>query len=152
MTFMCWYNRQGNPGQDRGRLIHKANGSTSDDWAISHATGSDGDPHRIFFRTRTTTEVRDARPATQIDSSGWHFIAGTWNPTTGDKALWIDGTKTVLTTHPGTPNNASGAVGIGGHVGSSTRRINGYLDEVAIFASILSDAQIDEIRELGIGA
>ena len=100
----------------------------------------DGLRARFFFYSGGTLKSA-LEPATTMSTNQWHHVAGTFNSTTDEIAVYVDGTRRDLdAVAVGDPNTTSAAVAIGGLYNSSTTSASdvfpGNIDEVRISSSV----------------
>lgn len=138
LTLFAIINPTGEPGANWGRIVHKANGTTSDDYALSYVLGS----YRVGFRIRTNTGVTTTYSDSSISpNTGWHQAVGVWDG--NYMRTYIDGMLDATpTSKSGTLVDANGDLGIGRHVLSTTRDFTGMIGCVMIFGRALSAQEI----------
>jgi hypothetical protein len=75
----------------------------------------------------------------------WHMVAATFNAATGVKTLYWDGMQVATDSSSGVFPNKAGAFMIGESPVFSGRNFNGGIDEVAVWNSELTPAQVSAI-------
>lgn len=83
-------------------------------------------------------------------ANGWHHIAVEFtNGNVANNRMYIDGVEQVLTQRRSSPNNTNAFVNsefrIGGVSNSTSYNFHGLLDEVRIYESVLTSAQVNTI-------
>lgn len=142
-TLTAWVYRTGTPSSDHARIISKANGSGSDDYHLGINADND-----ISARVRTdsgTTTVSGGVSA-GIALNTWDHCLCLWDGTT--IRTYVNANEKKNDTNTGTILNTSEALGVGGHVASTTRRLEGRVADAAIYAVALNT---DEISMLAAG-
>ena len=104
----------------------------------------------VNFQRRTTTK----QAATGYINIGftyntWHNLIGTYNDTTGDLKLYLDGVLKNTSTTSADVNSASVDLRIGCSAVNSLP-FQGGIDEVSIFNSELSQSDVTNIYNLGV--
>lgn len=97
-----------------------------------------------FFTGNNDTLVS----ATAINDNVRHMIAVTRDSTTGAKQIYIDGSLDASATHSTGTKNANANMDIGKNTGD-VRPYVGVIDEVAVFSSVLSGANISSLWSAG---
>jgi hypothetical protein len=95
---------------------------------------------RVRFEVTTTdgsTNIQSA--AGSIDAGTWHHIVGTYNETSGEMKLYIDGSEVVNTTHSGTLQNTGGELHVGHDNGEY---FDGEIDQVRLYHRELNTSEI----------
>lgn len=118
---------------------------------------------RFGFQVKTSTQLRadisNGSTANQNDitlsealvTDTWYMLGMTWTPSTVVK-YYVNGqvagqvTSSILASL----NSASLPISMGTEQDASRARLNGVIDEAALFGSVLSDANIADLYELGI--
>lgn len=128
LTLFALIKITGNPGTGWGRIIHKANGASSDDYHIAAKGASPINSAAMRIRTSavTTTNTPTAMAAGTL-----HSVVGTWRGSDGSIDLYeIDSNGLVNTAtamRSGTLNDAAENLAIGRHKDSTTRNFNGEI-------------------------
>lgn len=124
LTIFALVRRNGDPGASWGRILHKANTSTGDDYAFVQRA----DDKTVQFRIRTSSTVAivTAGPLNVGDLS---TLVGTWNDTDGGMKLYFisqnESPEEISGTNTGTLNDAGDNLAFGRHLASSARNFNG---------------------------
>ena len=134
-------------------------------WMYLNANGNDGvvgwgnygaDNQVNAFRTVGNTQLvnywwgLDLTSGAQPSMQGnWHYVAATWNPTTDNRVIYLDGTA-IATDQPGTHAATSANFAVG--VTNSDEYFNGLLDNLLITNTTLSQSQIQVMMDYsGVG-
>ncbi|MBM3847065.1 MAG: hypothetical protein FJ405_12365, partial [Verrucomicrobia bacterium] len=83
----------------------------------------------------------------QLRDGNAHHVAATFDSTTGNMEIWVDGTRSIVATKPGqlrTGGNASAFIGNRSASGTSAA-FTGVIDEMAIWSSALNAAEISRL-------
>ncbi len=104
--------------------------------------------NRFYVRLGGAWQIAefDGDSEANFDITDWHHYAGTYDPTSGDVKIYVDGVlKATKATSGGSLDAGSGDVYIGQHATISSRVLDGALDDVQVFDSTLSAAAIDAV-------
>jgi hypothetical protein len=84
-----------------------------------------------------------------LDNSIYHFYTGTYNDSTGEMSLYIDGALVLQEAHPGEFNYSTSQMidNIGGI--DNGPHCYGYIDDIRIYNIALSPAKIDSLFHEG---
>ena len=93
--------------------------------------------HMAVLETNTMHVVR----TDEIENNTWYHIAGTWDASTKEAAIHINGVKSTKIGNRAISFGAKDGMSLG-HGSSSTPFWYGQLDELQIFDRVLSDEQI----------
>ncbi len=77
----------------------------------------------------------------EITDTNWHHVVGTKNGSA--VKIWIDGLDRTGTVSDQTLENNTAALVIANHTGTTGRALDGTLDEVAVYATALSQARVE---------
>ncbi len=136
LTLSAWINPTADPGSDDGRIIHKSQGLTSDDYHIAY-DGAGAGKYGINFRISTDNKTTTAASNLTIaPNSGWHYVQGVWDGS--NMTIYINGSNDSGNANTGTLTNSSEGLGIGRHVNSDTRNFNGHIDEPRVSSVVRS--------------
>jgi len=83
-------------------------------------------------------------------STSYTHVAGTWNNTTKDLILYVDGVDVTTNNYASATPANSGTLVMGSSNGGGDSFMNGSIDEVAIFDRVLSKTEIQDIRDNGL--
>ncbi len=76
----------------------------------------------------------------------WHHVAGTWNTSTGELHLFLDGSEVAAGANATTGGSGSHKLSVG-KVTTGTTGFAGGIDDVRIYNRILSDAEIAALAQ-----
>jgi hypothetical protein len=105
-----------------------------------------GLPHILIYDT--SSNLREAQGSTTVNDGRWHLITGTFNQSSSELILYVDGKQTATATAPNNIAAATNVTYIGGEI-SGTYYCNGSIDEVAIWSRALSAAEVLELYRRG---
>jgi len=146
-TLTAWVKLTSPPAVGQQTIIGKHDSNADEEmWALHATLWNAANPGSTSTLTGTCCWRIDS---TENLSTSWQFIATTWSSAAG-KAIFVDDTPANATTAAaGTMDVTSDAVIIGMHtdLASPANHIAGSLDNVAIYAGILTDAQIILARD-----
>jgi hypothetical protein len=77
-----------------------------------------------------------------IDNNVWHYVAGRYDASTGQLCAQVDNTAPVCSNYPGTLTANSNRWGIGEEIDTTAFPLAGSADEIAVYGSALSNAQL----------
>ncbi len=97
-----------------------------------------------FFIEGGSQDVNITTSGTYADGQ-WHHVAATWN-INGDATLYIDGTEVASATHDAIAFDFSGVMRLG-QTANNTRYYSGLMDQVKIYETELSAAQIQLLAD-----
>ena len=128
---------------DWGRIISKAQGTGTDDYALTRADPSYGG--KIVFRINTNLGTTTLVGGTTLGNNlKWYHAVSTWD---GDAMkIYLDGKLDNSGNQGGTLDNSNDYLGIGRHVASSTRNFTGYIAYVRIFPVALTLSQVQILK------
>ena len=110
-----------------------------------------GGTSEITFGVRNSSSVFSVAGTTDHNDGNWHHVVATFEASTNLK-LYVDGSlesENPQWNLPATINNVTTSVGIGTSIGSSAWYMNGKVDEVGLFNSVLSASDVSDIWNLG---
>jgi hypothetical protein len=149
ITMTGWFNAEA-IATDDGRIVSKANGTTESAawWQLSTI---DSGPDR-FLRMRikaggTTTTLADS--SENLSTGQWYFAVGTYDNTTGEMKLYLDGVEIVSGAHAiggEVDTQAAVPVAIGAN-GTAERFFNGILDDVRVYDRALEASEISALYD-----
>lgn len=139
LTLAAWVNPTDDGSSGYSRIIHKLQGTTTDDYALSYTSGD-----KVALRINTNLGYVTLLGGTTVwPNTGWYHFAATWD---GDNMIvYLNGVSDGTGNRTGTLDDSNLAMGIGGSTTSGTRRFTGLVDEVGIWSRALDG---DEIAEL----
>jgi RHS repeat-associated protein len=94
------------------------------------------------------TKVIDVQARSALSLNAWHYVAASWDGTSSANgvSLYVDGVRVAQATATNGAtidvNTQPFRIGGAGGAGAASHQFNGLLDEVAVYASALSGAQI----------
>ncbi len=129
-----------------GWIINKDMGGQQDttDWAVANVDGN-----LAFVTGNKETDKDDIVASTKAISDGkWHHYALSRIKKSGLNTLYVDGVKNI-SEEKGPDFHVSNqtAMTIGGHLGGAAHAFAGSLDDMAIFARVITEAEINTIIE-----
>ncbi|MEC9493241.1 DUF6701 domain-containing protein [Flexistipes sp.] len=140
LSFWIKTNQTGNDTawQAPGITGIEENGGTNDIfWGFIDSNGNIGIAVGNNFTIKSNNEVNDNQ---------WHHVVLTRNADTGDAKVYVDGIlEDTGNMNSGSIGNSFSSIGRIEDTGGSPEYFNGYLDEVKIFDSILTDSQVSNI-------
>lgn len=89
--------------------------------------------------------------AKSINDGNWHYVAGTWNMTSGTMQIYVDGNLDSTGTGPTGPRTATPNLIIG-KTTDAAQYFNGLEDEVRLYTNVLTAAEIGVLAGLPPGA
>lgn len=117
---------------------------------------------QVFGRTTTTGGdfvIRSGNDATLLNSgSGWHNIQYTWDFSTGQMRIYVDGNESYLAannqnlTWASVVDTANGLMSMGYDPGSPGQSLDGMIDDVAWYNDVLTSTELLTIRMTGVTA
>jgi len=156
LSLVAWINPKNNSGPNWGRIIHKKQSTTTDDYALTYK-GSAADPichssttrqYYIVLRINTDSGVTTMCSNSTIPpNTGWHHVVGIWDGT--NMEIFIDGISDGIESRSGNLDDSDLAMGIGGYIDSGLRRFNGSIDEVSVWNRSLSANEILKLYKRG---
>lgn len=158
-TIAFWYNSNTAWNDGNDRMLFDASNELGTNAQDRHFYLVKGDTGRLRFAFEDSNgngyEARDGTSRT-FAAGTWHHIAITWNVGTDVARLYLDGVQvaTSAATANALGNTATLYLGdqrnaVGGTPGDfSTNSANGYIDEVRIYSSALSAADVAAVRNL----
>ena len=136
MTLSAWVNRD---TYNTGDLIMSMFSGSNNKAYEFYINNSD---RLIFANSDTGSSVATCTGVTAINSSVWHHVAVTLDSASSTAILYIDGRRDITCTSMKSSVFAStAALVIGGNV-DGTKPFDGYIDEVALFNTVATPAQI----------
>ncbi len=138
------------------RIVSKAGSGFTDGWILiacsSDGTNCTGVNNTISFAASfSTTTGRWRTAADTLSSNQWNFVAVTYDrgSTSNDPALYINGTSVSVTevAAPSGTYNADSSASL--WIGRGSTYFPGTIDEVRVYSSILSAAQIQSLYKQG---
>ncbi|WP_459558339.1 hypothetical protein [Lacunimicrobium album] len=109
-------------------------------------------PGRTDFRITTTSGVKLLQHPTAITTSGWYHYVGQWDLVasgTNNYAVWINGVKQTFTTSAGLIDTSLWMPNV--RVPFVTYPAQVGIEQLMLFNSILSDSEVAEIYNAGLG-
>ena len=106
---------------------------------------------KIFANANGGGNTYTIRGDAPLISGNWYHIVGTWNGTVAK--LWINGvsqTNIIDNSHSGNISDSTSRLFAGTYYDSSYR-VNGLVDELAIWSRVISDDEIAELYNSGTG-
>jgi hypothetical protein len=168
ITILGWF-KADDFGVNDARIISKATGTAEDDhfWMLStRGVGGQGAaPYRMRFRVdlggSTETLIDGSDPSsssltdiepTQIDlaTNIWYFVAAVYDGST--MKIYINGQLIANAAQAGTRETSTTAeVWMGDNPNADSRPFDGIIDEVAVFSRALTQEEIDDLYNDGVG-
>ena len=105
----------------------------------------------IYFYTDSSSATSYI-PNTATLLNQYHFIAATLDTTTGVRSIYFDGSLAATQSNVPTRNSSTTAFTIGDSAVFTGRNLNGSVDEVALYNSTLTAAQIQTIYNASLGS
>jgi hypothetical protein len=147
-TVMFWMQVSGSPGS-HGRIL-----GLDDTWEIRHVTTGtpDGIPYGLVFDLGLSGANTEFATTVTIDTPGqWYHIAASYDTATDAYAVYIDGVPHKSGTYPSALSvPAANPLSLGTRTGSSNY-YDGMLDDVRIYDTVLSPAEIASLAAGGGG-
>ncbi len=142
VTVCCWV-RPRSGGDDWGRFTAKAIGSGSSlhDFMLSHTGTADSCRLRFTNGAGTAVTVTDS---SDLNSSGWNFVAGTWDYSDDSVVLSIDAVSVGTGSLSGTIRQSAYTMRVGAN-GPDTEHFSGDIQDVRVYTRPLA---LDELREI----
>ncbi|MGO9525984.1 MAG: LamG-like jellyroll fold domain-containing protein [Verrucomicrobiia bacterium] len=137
ITIAAWVNDQSGGWYDTERILEK--GETDNQYALFAASTS-----QLEFLLAGVTNITAATPSTGV----WHHLAGTYDVASSLISLYIDGQLATQQVTSGAMPVTTDPLAIGNLPGNSLLTSNffqGYIDDVQIYGSALSAAQISQL-------
>lgn len=105
-----------------------------------------------FFVVNTGNTFYGANGTTSISTGTWYFVVGTYNSTTKEARIFVNGIEEGSVTLSGTIATPTGDIYFGaGFFSGLGNYLDGYIDESFIFNRELSDSEILELYNSGSG-
>ncbi|HVS70447.1 MAG TPA: LamG domain-containing protein [Phycisphaerae bacterium] len=137
-TMLAWINLAQLPS-DAGRFFEiGAQSAFGDDFDLQIETGNN-----LKFYTDTGTATVDSTPFTSADLNQWIFVAGTFEAN-GARDLYVNGSL-VETGTAGNHSASNNDFSVGASDVFGGRYFNGAIDEVTVYDTALTGADIAEI-------
>jgi hypothetical protein len=169
ITILAWF-KADDFGVNDARIISKATGTAEDDhfWMLStRGVGGQGAaPYRMRFRVdlggSTVTLIDGSDPSsssltdtepTQIDlaTNTWYFVAAVYDGST--MKIYLNGQLIANAAQAGTRETSTTAeVWMGDNPNTDFRPFDGIIDEVAVFDRALTQEEIEELYNNGVGS
>ena len=141
-TLSAWARADGNPGASWGRIIHKSDGGTSDDYAMMHRATT----LQIVFRVHIGGGITNITGDPLTPGQGWMHVAAVWDGS--NMTLYQNGEVSAgPTAVAGVLRDSGEPLAIGRHENSSARDFDGAIDEVRIYARALSATEISRLAK-----
>lgn len=147
MTFNVWVNSTSAPVANDG-IMGTCSGVTNVCYYIFYKTS----PNAIFFnRHRVGTADGDiAFSVTLPENTSYQMITGTYDGS--DMRLYLNGTLVAgPTSYSGTGTGAATTSIIMDNLQTAGQNFNGHIDEVSVYNRSLTQAEITELYNLGVG-
>lgn len=142
LTVSAWINPTANAPTLWGRIAHKSNGATGDDYGLIYQSGN-----KINFRIGTNTGTTSLSGRVISPNTGWYHVVGTWNGNTIQ--IYVDGQADTSGSITGTLINSNESFAIGGHADNSQRMFTGHIDDVRVFNRALSTSEVTDLYNSG---
>ena len=148
ITIEAWVYYQGG---SYPRIAAKANTASTGVSSSNYFLGFDVSNRYPRFAVKTTTSSKDFNTGSAIALNTWTHIAGTYNSSTGNMIIYVNGVAVASTTHSGTILTSAydltiGASSIDGS--TSAYELEGRIDELRIWNTERTLAQIDDNKDL----
>ena len=124
------------------RIASKDDG-TNRDWAIQIVSGTGF----LTFYVWRNNVIKSCGSSSCVCDNIWHHVVCLNDGT--NLQIYVDGTLSGTNTAGGTIDNDGADVAIGATSGGGSNRFNGTIDEVAIYSSALSEAEIMAHYKMG---
>ena len=110
----------------------------------------DGDNFRVFYYTGSDAACQKDSPG--IFDDVWHMISATWDKSSGDMKLYVDGSVVQTCTGVSSITDSGSPYGVGRRMyDSSPMYFNGLMDAFSAWGRALSDSEISELYNSGAG-
>jgi hypothetical protein len=149
ITIDAWINPSAGPGADQlAAIVTK--------WAQDPSTSATADSYGLWIVNRSGTlkllsalhKATGAEPTVEggvIPLNTWSHVAMTFDPSSGQYALYINGAQVATSTSAGNNLATDRNVAIGREESFQLRYFTGLIDEVEIFNRALSQSEIQSI-------
>lgn len=139
VTFGAWFRRNAAAPASWGRVLHKSNGSTGDDFALTIRFSVQE------FAVRVTTGASVTLDTNVVSSLNvWQHFLGLYDGT--EITCYVDGVGLPTSiAQTGTVQDSSSDIAVGGHLHGADRSLDCQVAEAAIWNVVLTG---DEIRAL----
>ncbi|UCG55129.1 MAG: LamG domain-containing protein, partial [Dehalococcoidia bacterium] len=167
MTILAWF-KADDFGVNDGRIISKATGTDTDDhfWMLSTrgVGGSGAPPYRMRFRvslggsTETLIDGSDPSSSSLTDTeptevnlltNTWYFVAAVYDGST--MKIYLNGQLIASASPGGTRDTNTAPVWMGDNPNTGQRPFDGIIDEVALFSRALTQEEIENLYNNGMG-
>ena len=118
-------------------------------WQIVLTTSGTPPVRFTGFRNDVDVVKTSVAAGTNVEFDTIHHVVTTYDATSDEMILYVDGVAVDSGTSSGTLNDGSLPIRLGG--GSDNNEIDGVLDEVAIYDKVLTPSQINHHYQVGIG-
>jgi hypothetical protein len=154
MTIEGWMKPSAGPGADQLSAIMTK-------WAQDFSSNPNSDSYGLWIVNRNGTlklfsalhkASTNSEPNIEggvIPLNAWSHVAMTFDPSTGQYALYVNGAQVVSVASPGDNLGTTRNVSIGREESYLPRYFNGLIDELAIYNRALSPAEIQAIHNAG---
>jgi len=142
-----WINVQGTASQPAPVLVSFRNAGTGG-WRIGYNNVTDGSTLRYYIGQHNGGAEAYIYGDNLATPGTWQFLTYTWNSGTSTGTFYINGSLTPLPLSAGTFGTPATPSGVDFTIGASYGggdRFRGYLDEVAIWNTTLSGAQVGSL-------
>lgn len=162
LTLAAWVRPLGDPPSFWSRIIHKAQGTIGDDFALAYkgaqALGTGLNTSRkIAFIVQNSfgQTVTLVSAASLMPYEGWSFVVATYDSTLSSNQvkIYINGILDNTTNQTGSIMDSGGMIGVGGYIGTgdtNVRDFKGALDEVGIWTRAFTASEILDIYRRGV--
>lgn len=138
-TVSGWVKYDDTPPSNSATIVGKFPSAFASGYAI-RVSSTD----KAEFVLKTTAAARTVQAADTLPRGRWHHIAGSWNETTKDAKLYINGVNVKTTNYAGeTYASGTAALQIGGNSSVSNTFLGGLIANCAYYSDIRSDAEIE---------
>jgi hypothetical protein len=148
VTMMCWYFWGGVSPVDGGWQTFVSKGpmsGTNENWALFI---NDASLYFHFITTPNGARTNINSPNNVVEKGKWQFVAGTYDGK--NVRIYLDGKKIQESPMSGkmTPNGSNLRIG---HREAAAHYWLGTLDEVGVFNKALTEDQVNDIMQNGLG-
>lgn len=143
MTIIAWVKITDGVGHKDGRIVSKAYNTGKNETYWMLATHENNGRRYLRFRLRAGNNTEELKaPEGRLDFGEWYFCAAVYDG--AEMRLYVNANEVASRSKSGTVNTSNSVnVWIGGNpYSSATRPFGGDIDEVAIFDTALTQAQL----------
>ena len=142
VTVACWARSGTAEWNVAGALV-----SRRPQWGLHPWLNPPADKRLSFMVNNASYANINLASLPSFDLTDWHHYAGTYNATTGEAKVYVDGLFAGITTiSAGLLSETTGSLWIG-RDSDKARYFEGALDEIRVYSRVLSAAEILELTE-----